>query len=780
MIRRSGLIVLILCLLLALYGCGSGGASTGGSKPPNPTPGQSGAITLTSSARVVNIGNTIPITAKVLDSSGRGIPGVAIVFMSTGVGTMNTNYQLTDNDGNAAATIFSTAPGTSSVTAFSNNMSSSLAVYFLTGAIQNQLTVAIDSNGNNIYNEPADYIVSTTSGAMSKIRVTFTDAVGTPLVGKTITLSTDSSLVTLSATTLTTDNTGNAYTWASFANPAGGPLANTIFIDITASASGGSVGSIALQIQPYIVGSLQFYSDSYYIATGGAANLTACLVGSNDSPLAIANLGISFAVSPGRAGTMMPVVFTDSSGCAKNVFTSITPGTSTVTASFMSITSNFNLNAYQAAQPLHVTPPSASVSAGDSVIFMLTGGAPPYSIISVTPSLTNPSSWNVAASGGTFEVTGVKAGDASMLVTDSSGVQTQIPLTITASSAQPSTLAATPSSVSLALGQPQLIVVTGGVPPYTATSLSPSLTTPTSWNIPQSGGALQVTGVSAGTALLNIVDSTGAQIQATVTITASSATALTTTPQAVSLLMGEPQVIVVSGGVPPYTVTSLNPSLTNPTSWDVSQSGGSFQVTGSASGNATLAVVDSAGKIAQVSLAISSNPPPTKSTLTATPSSASVILGQPQVFVVTGGTAPYTATSLSPTLTDSASWNFSQSGGSFQVTGVNPGTALINVVDSTGSQIQVTFNVTTSQSTSLLATPQTAPLAVGEPQIIVVTGGTPPYTVTSLNPSLTDPDTWSVTSSGGSFEVTPQAAGTALINIVDSKGTQIQATLTIQ
>jgi hypothetical protein len=71
-------------------------------------------------------------------------------------------------------------------------------------------------------------------------------------------------------------------------------------------------------------------------------------------------------------------------------------------------------------------------------------------------------------------------------------------------------------------------------------------------------------------------------------------------------------------------------------------------------------------------------------------------------------------------------------------------------------------------------------LAVGEPQIVVITGGTAPYTVTSLNPSLTNPTSWSVTSSGGSFQVTPTVAGTALINVVDSKGIQIQVTLTIQ
>ena len=237
---------------------------------------------------------------------------------------------------------------------------------------------------------------------------------------------------------------------------------------------------------------------------------------------------------------------------------------------------------------------------------------------------------------------------------------------------------------------------------------------------------------------------------------------------------------MVTGGTAPYSVVSLTPSLTNPTSWNLAASGTTFEVTGVKAGNASIMVTDSAGAQVQAALTISGTSAPPSSTLTATPSSVSLVVGQPQLLVVTGGTAPYTATSLSPSLTNPTSWNISASGGAFQVVGTNPGAALINIVDSTGAQIQATLNITTGLSTSLTATPQTVSLVVGEPQIVVITGGTAPYTVTSLNPSLTNPTSWSVTSSGGSFQVTPTATGTALINIVDSKGTQIQVTLTVQ
>lgn len=606
--RICSLIVSMMCLVLALYGCGAGSAaSTSGSTvlPPGNNPGQAATLTLTSSARIINTGNAIPVAARVMDSAGKGVAGIAVVFTSNGAGTMNTNYQLTDTSGYAKATIFSTAAGKSSVTAFSNTLSSSLNVYFVNGAVQSKITLSVDSNGNNIYNEPADFIVSTSSGIMSKLMLTFIDGAGEAVANKTITLASDSTMVTLSSTSVTTDNTGNAYVFATFANPQSGLLANTVFVDITASASDGTVGTIALQLKPFIVGGLTFYPDTYAPNTGDTANLTACITNSSSTPVQLANLAINFTASPATSGIMLPFAFTDATGCAKNTFKAITAGPVILTASFTSVSSQLTLNVQKASQQLQITPTSASVNAGDSVMFMITGGTAPYTVTSLNPSLTNPATWNVATSGGTFQVAGVKAGSANIIVTDAAGVQVQVALTVVAAPPGPSSnLAATPSTVSVVVGQPQLVVITGGTAPYTATSLSPSLTDKASWDIASGGGSFQVIGTNPGSALINVVDAKNAQIQVTLNIANTQASSLTATPSNVSLVIGEPQIVVITGGTAPYTVTSLNPSLTNPTSWSVTSAGGSFQVTPTATGTALINVVDAKGTQIQITITI--------------------------------------------------------------------------------------------------------------------------------------------------------------------------------
>jgi hypothetical protein len=299
---------------------------------------------------------------------------------------------------------------------------------------------------------------------------------------------------------------------------------------------------------------------------------------------------------------MLPFAFTNSTGCATNTYNAITAGSVALTASFTSASANLTLNVSNAPQALEVVPAAASANVGDSSIFMIIGGVAPYTAQSLNPSLTNPTSWNIAKSGGTFQITAVKAGTANIIISDSVGAQVQVALTITGTPT--SSLTATPATASLFVGQPQVIVVTGGTPPYSAQSLNPSLTNPSSWSVTSSGGSFQFTGTNPGIATINISDSSGSQIQVAATITNTVTTSLTATPSTVSLVVGEPQIIVITGGTAPYTVASLNPSLTNPTSWNVSSSGGSFQVTPISAGSALINIVDSKGTQIQVTLTI--------------------------------------------------------------------------------------------------------------------------------------------------------------------------------
>ena len=238
------------------------------------------------------------------------------------------------------------------------------------------------------------------------------------------------------------------------------------------------------------------------------------------------------------------------------------------------------------------------------------------------------------------------------------------------------------------VGSSQLIMIMGGLPPYSVTSLNPSLTSPASWTVSSSGGTFQVTGAVAGAATLIINDAVGNSIQLPFTITSQATQSLQVIPASPTVAVGGSILLMLTGGASPYSITSLNPSLTTPVSWTVNASGGTFQVTGAAAGTGTLAIRDATGSTIQAPLTVTS-----QAQLQAVPSSASITVDEPQIIVVTGGTAPYTVTSLNPSLTTPTTWSVTTSGGMFQVTGAKAGAALINIVDSVGNQFQVSINI---------------------------------------------------------------------------------------
>ena len=676
--RKFIILISFIILSAAMYACGSGGAaSTNGLvNPPKTTPGQAASVALTSSARIVHIGNTIPLTASVVDNIGRGVPGVAVVFTSTGAGTMNTNYALTDAKGNASATIFSSSAGSSTVKAFSNTLASNLDVYFVDGTIQNALSISVDSNSNNIFNEQSDFVVSGTSGDLVKLWMKFTDASGAPIPNKTITMSSDSSnLVSFSTASLTTDGNGNAYTFATF-NSKG----NAVFVDIIATAADGTVGSVTLNLQPFIVGDILYYSDRYTINTGDTANLKACLVSASGAAINMNGLKVNFTANPATSVEILPFAFTDATGCATNPLKADVNGIDNVTVSFAGIQKTLPIAINKPVLPLTVIPNTPSVTKGDTILMTVTGGVAPYSVTSLNPSLTNPATWIVQSDGGTLQITALAIGSATLVIRDSTGSSVQATLAINDKPVQP--LNFVPASPSVTQGSSILIAITGGVPPYTVTSLNQAITNPSAWTVASNGGTFQVTGVATGLSTINITDSANTSIQTVLTINAASVQPLAVIPGFPSVTKGQSILIAITGGVPPYAVTSLNPSLTNPTSWNIASSGGTFQVNGVGVGSSVLLISDSAKSTTQISLTINNV---TVSPLTAIPAAPSVTTGKSILIAITGGVPPYTVTSLNPSLTDPGVWTVASDGATFQVTGVAPGFSTLMIRDSIGT-----------------------------------------------------------------------------------------------
>ncbi len=320
------LYVLLLVLVLN-SGCGNGSTGSPLYAPTGSPSGVPAELVLTTSAVITSINNTVSLEARILDGNGKGVGNVVVTFASTGVGALASSSATTNSEGYASTTIYSGAAGSAAITASTSAYSASTDVYFVSGKIQNKMDVAVDADGNGVFNEPSDLSIAGTSGQQVEIKVVYTDAAGNPLIGRNIKISSSSSLVTFTSTALQTDNTGAAYTYATLSQ-----APNTEYINIAAYAEDGtgSAGSISIQIHSH----------------------------------------------------------------------------------------------------LSIIPTSPSVAHGNTIGIMILGGAAPYTVTSLTPSLTSPSSWTVSASGGTFYVTGVSAGTATLVITDSAGTTLQVSLLI--------------------------------------------------------------------------------------------------------------------------------------------------------------------------------------------------------------------------------------------------------------------------------------------------------------------------------------------------------------
>lgn len=424
--RLSILLVLILCI--AVSGCGGGGSTTGNAPDnPNPTnPGQTVKVELTTSNRIVQTGNTIQLIGRALDANGKGVSGVAIVFTSTGVGTLSSNYQITNSDGYAYAGVFSSVAGSATVRAFNQNLSHSLDVYFADGEIKNKLKLSVDRNGNNVFDEAVDFTISGTTGEKVKTRVTYTDGGGAPLANKTVKVFSNSTSVVFENPNLKTDNYGNASTFMTFVNQL-----NTIYVDVVGEADDGTVGSVSLKVQTFVLGEMLIYADKVSIKNDETATVTACLYSDLGQPIKMKELKINFGVSPSDAGEILPFAFTNENGCASDTFKPLKDGDTKVTASFADKKSELTIKVTKTVKPLTVIPSSPSVKKDSTVLIMISGGVAPYTVISLHPELTDPDSWAVANDGGTFGVKGEAEGSATLVVKDSVNTMVQVTLTIT-------------------------------------------------------------------------------------------------------------------------------------------------------------------------------------------------------------------------------------------------------------------------------------------------------------------------------------------------------------
>jgi hypothetical protein len=206
------------------------------------------------------------------------------------------------------------------------------------------------------------------------------------------------------------------------------------------------------------------------------------------------------------------------------------------------------------------------------------------------------------------------------------------------------------SSALLAASDTDVYIVTGGVPPYTMSALVGSVSN-------SSGSGNYTASSSVGSDTLTVTDSLGN----TATVSISTNPALSVTSNFSILGTYSTATYTVSGGVPPYSVSTDNGTIDTPT-------GSGIYATNGGSGTATITAVDSLGNSANTVITIAT------SDVGIDFSQAWVDQGGSVYYSISGGDGNYSIAADTGTVVDSGGAGYYYANG-------NTGNANITVTD---------------------------------------------------------------------------------------------------
>ncbi len=314
-----------------------------------------------------------------------------------------------------------------------------------------------------------------------------------------------------------------------------------------------------------------------------------------------------------------------------------------------------------------------------------------------------------------------------------------------------------PTEASLAVGQKVTYSISGGQAPYLVTNTSPTVVTAV-----VSGATLEVTPLRAGSAVVSLSPTGGgATFSITVTVASSAIPLQVQVPDNVTLRLGNSASYLILGGAMPYRAVSSAPGVLS-----VAAVGDSLQVTAVGTGSAEVSIFDasSGAPLVRTFTVVQ-----TSAFFTSAPAILSMGNGTSRSFTVSGGVAPYFASSSNIGVVDA-----SLSGGSLAiVSGATNGAASILLRDSGGS----TFNVavTVGSNTAFFTNaPASLTLQGGASRTFTLGGGAQGYSAVSANNNIV---LASVT--GTTLTLTAQNKGATTVRLSDAAGASINLDVTV-
>lgn len=232
---------------------------------------------------------------------------------------------------------------------------------------------------------------------------------------------------------------------------------------------------------------------------------------------------------------------------------------------------NYGINYAGTRSPFAISPATITASAHESLTLAVGGGTPPYSIISTRSTIATASLVPGAnRCQATATISTLAAGTVMIIATDGVGKQVTASITVTVNDVKITPFAVSPATVTTRMGEPIMINIVGGKPPYRVSSSREFVaypdsgtynsTTPSS-DAPRAEAMLRTN--SSGDATITVSDADGSQKTVAVTV---SALPFGVSPAAATARSGEPVKITIAGGRPPYLLSTSNSFIAYPDS----------------------------------------------------------------------------------------------------------------------------------------------------------------------------------------------------------------------
>lgn len=319
-------------------------------------------------------------------------------------------------------------------------------------------------------------------------------------------------------------------------------------------------------------------------------------------------------------------------------------------------------------------------------------------------------------------------------------------------------------SVMLAPVEFRKLTISGGQPPYTATSQNTATLVASA-----SGDTLSLAGVRADPAPVNVVVVDAARRSVTIAVTVTNTPAqgvLALSPARVAMAPGASASVALVGGTPPFTVQSMSPTLVG-----ASVLGSTVTVTGLLEVvDAEVRVLDSMGlvRLLPVTVAVPSSTGGGAALFNNLPQPLSLPAGVTRAYTVGGGTGPYTvASSNAAVVQPSLRGNLLS-----LVTGV-PGTVWVSVTDAAVPGAQVWKSVTVERVAPPLALSATElGGATGTTVTAQVLGGRPPYRLAMDASGVAAGSLF-----GSTLTLSLVAPGVGVATVYDSENTSVPLTV---